>query len=143
MKRLTLITAMLVVLHFPVPAFAHDEDSLPPTLMEKAISKLPHDKAEGFRDELQSAHEENENLYEQARQLHVQLHDILAADSFDRGAFNAKSQELRQLHDKIRTNLDEAFADAVSELSTSDRQTLLAALEHQEHKVHKAMKEAE
>ncbi len=142
MKKLILITAMLGVLHLPTLAFANDGDGLPPTLMEKAISKLPSDKAEQFRDALQSAHEENAPLYDQAKQLHTQIHDILAADNFDRDAFNAKNQELRQVHDKIRTNLDDAFGAAVSDLSTSERQTLLTALEHQEHKVHKAVKNA-
>jgi len=142
MKRLALITTVLAVLHFPGAAFAQ-EDNLPRTYMEKAISTLPHDKAEEFRDTLQSAHEENDKLYEQAGQLHTQMHGILAADNFDKDAFIAKSQELRRVHDKIRTNLDEAFADAVSDLSTSQRHTLLAAMEHQGHKVHKAMKKAE
>src|ERR1700677_1729174 len=130
MKRFALLATAFIVMQLPAYTLAAD-NSPPNTPMEKAISALPHDKAETFRDSLQSAHEENEGLYKQEQQLRSQIHDILAADDFNKDAFNTKSQELRQLHDKIRTNLDEAFGDAVSNLSAAERKTLVASLEKQ------------
>ncbi len=139
MRKFALVTVALIALQLPMSVLADDAPSSP---MEQAISTLPQDKAQGFRDSLQSAHEENAPLYQKAQHLHAQLHDILAADNFDRNAFTAKNKELRKVHDKIHANLDDAFADGLSNLSTSDRQKLLAALE-QQHTANKATKEAE
>jgi len=138
MKKLALVTTVLIAL-CASPALAHTDGLSTP--MEKAISRLPHDKAEEFRDSLQSAHEENKDLYEQMRQLHRQMHDIMTADTFDEDAFVSKGEELRQTHDKIAENLDAAFAYALSELSPAQRQMMARAFEHQRKAEHKAKKE--
>jgi len=140
MKKILTLTTMLCALNLlPAMAFAHGDENLP--FLENAISSLPSDQAEDFRDTLQQAHEDNKDLYDQARDLRKEMHDILIADEFDKDAFLAKSAQLRKVHDTIGANLDDAFADASAELSVKDRQTLASAME-QEHKMNKAKKKA-
>ncbi len=140
MKALLSITALLFALTFSVAATANSRESH--SYMEKAISRLPHDKAEAFHAVMRQAHEQNKDLYDQMHGLHQDLHNILTADTFDRDAFVAKSNEIRELHDKAAANLDAAFASAVAQLSQKERKTVALAMT-KEHKAEKAQKAAE
>lgn len=140
MKKLVMITAALCVLNFPLVATANTD--APSAYLEQALSKLPQEKAENFRDSMQQAHEENKDLYDQVQQLHEDMHKIMTADKFDEVEFASKSKELRQLHEKIAANLDEGFVHAIADLSPGERKKLARALEHT-HQEKQAMKKAE
>jgi len=137
MKKLLSVTTILCAISFPMAASANTAANVPSSYVEQAISRLPADKAEEFRDRMQQAHEDNQDLYNQAHQLREDLHTILTADNFDKDAFIAKSEELRQVHNKIGANLDGAFAEGVADLTPDDRMKLARAMEH-EKKAHKA-----
>lgn len=137
MKKFISVAAVLMALQAPALVLAHEDG--PPPMMEKAISKLPPREAEDFRDTMRQAHEDNKDLYEQAKQLHWDMHNILIARDFDKDAFISKSNELRQVHEKIGMNMDQAFAEAVNDLSPRDRMQLAHAME-KDHKMHKNMK---
>jgi len=135
MKKLLPIAAFLFITAFSGVALAGPD--MQSSYMEKAISKLPKQKAQEFRDTMQQAHEENESLYKQARGLHQDMHNIMnASGTFDEDAFVAKSSELRELHEKIGENLDKAFASAVKALSEKERKMLSHNME-QAHEMHK------
>ena len=133
MKKLLSATAFALTLalySFSGTAVANDkENSRPSSPIEKAISKLPKDKADNFRATMKQAHKDNQDDYAKIHQAHHDLHEILTADTFDQDGFIEKSRELRKLHDEVSTNLDAAFASAISKLSTSERLTLAKAME--------------
>jgi len=135
MKKLLSIAAFLFITTFSGMALAGSD--MQSSSIEKAISKLPKQEAQEFRDTIQQAHEQNKPLYEQAQALHKDMHDIMnASGDFDEDAFVAKSSELRQVHDKIGKNLDVAFASAVAKLSEKERKMLSHTME-QAHEMHK------
>lgn len=102
-----------------------------PAYMERALAKLPAEKADDFRTAMQGANDENHALAEQLARLHGDLHELLTAPTFDRQAFLAKRAQIRQVRDQIAANRAEAFATAVSGLSQEERVTLTRSL-HQE-----------
>jgi len=130
-KILVSTTALLFCLTFSTAAMANSDGAS--SYMEKAISKLPPDKAAEFHSAMKDAHEQNKELYEQMHALHQDLHNILTADTFDKDAFLAKSREMQQLHDKVAENLDMAFASAIEPLSPKDRNMLALAMTKQHH----------
>ena len=145
MKKLLSATALVLALTFTGTALAHSSDAAD-SYMEKAIAKLPPQKAQEFREAMNDAHEQNRDLYEQIHQLHVQLHDILVADKFDAEAFTAKSAELRELHEKMGTNLDKSFASSAAGLTPNERAMLAKAMDSKdaaEHAEHVSAKKAQ
>lgn len=141
MKKLLATTALVLSLTASTAALAASP-AAQQSYMEKAIATLPKDKAEKFDDALDEAHEQNKDMYEQIHQLHQQLHDILVADTFDANAFTAKSEELRQLHDKMGANLDKAFATGAADLTPAERTKLASAMENTQAAQHAAVKKA-
>src|SRR5579884_2627059 len=139
MKKLITITALFCAFSLPSAALAHG--SMQSGYLEQALSTLPQEKAEDFRDAMQQAHEENKELYGQAHQLRQDMRRILTAPDFDADAFTAKSEELRQVHDQITENLDDAFAQAAEDLSPRERMKLADALERA-HEEKKAMRKS-
>lgn len=99
-----------------------------PPFMEEALSQLPEKDAEKFRDTMRQAHEKNRAIHEQMRQLHEELHRIMTAEKFDKSAFIAKNNELKQMQDMMFSNMTEAFAAALSGLSQGERKTLADAM---------------
>ncbi len=97
--------------------------------IDSGLTALSRKDANNFRDTIGQAHEKNKDLYEQIHQVHEDLHGILTADSFDEDAFLEKSAELRKLHVQIGTNIDEAFANAISNLSDKERMRFADALQ--------------
>jgi len=110
-----------------------------PSYMEKAINKLPPDKAAAFHATMQEAHDNNKDLYDQMHGLHQNLHNILIASTFDKDAFIAKSREMQKLHDEVADNLDVGFASALEPLSQKERRMLAHAMtkQHAAEKVKK------
>jgi len=142
MKTLLSTTALLLTLGFSGAALANSDwygkegQDMNPSTMEGAICKLPKHDAAQFRDTMKEARENNKNLQEQIGDLHGELHAILTAPTFDEGAFLAKRKELQQLHDQMETNMTEAFASAVANLTQDERVTLTRAMHHEHDKHH-------
>ena len=139
--------AKLAESQFPhtIFAFEGEEEKITPTDVieeyrkcQDAICKLPKNDAAQFRDTMKEAREDNKPLEERISKLHGDLHAILTADSFDKGAFLAKRKEVQQLHDQMETNMTEAFASAVDGLTQEERVTLTRALHH-DHDKHRPM----
>ena len=142
MKTLLSTTALLLTLSFSGTALANSEwygkegQDMSPSYMEKAICKLPKEDAAQFRDTMKEARENNKDLQEQIGKLHGDLHDILTAETFDKAAFLAKRKDLQQLHDKMETNMTEAFASAVGDLTQDERVTLTRSMDRSRAKHH-------
>jgi uncharacterized membrane protein len=147
MKTLLSTTALLLTLGFSTVALANmntewygkEGQDHSPAYMENAISKLPKDDADQFRETMKDARENNKPLWDQVDNLHGDLHAILIAPTFDKGAFLAKRQQVQQLHDQMETNMTVAFATAVDGLSQEERVTLTRALHHEHDKRHHSM----
>lgn len=128
---------LLVLLSLSSGAFANADmpakEGVPPYL-EKALAKLPVDDADQFRDTMQQAHEKNRVLTEQIHSMHDVLDAILLAEPFDIEAFRATSAKLRDVYEKMRANMDDAFASAIAELTQKERKTILTAIAY--HKIY-------
>jgi len=139
MKHLLSTTALVLTLAFSGMAYAHDghdgHDGPPPPF-EAGLSKLPQKDADAFRATMKASHEKDKALFEQMHKLHDELHDIMTAETFDKGAFIAKSKELNVLHDKMHAHMTEAFATALSQLSQDERKTMADAMKHGHHGMH-------
>jgi len=104
-----------------------------PPHFEKALSKLPADKAKIFRATMQQVQEKNEPLMEQMHSLHDELHTIVTAPEFDKDAFLVKHREIEKLEEKIHANMTEGMASVFSQLSAEQRKTIAAAMHHKRH----------
>ncbi len=140
MNKLLSTTALLLTLTFSTAAFAHDdwygkEGSKEPLCTESAVSKLPPKKAAEFRENMKGAYDENKGLWAKKQQLHKELHAIIVAPDFDADAFIAKSNELRDLHDKMEANRTAAFATSLSNLNQKERISLVSGM-HKGHETH-------
>src|SRR5262249_13837015 len=89
MKKILAITALVAGLSLPGIALANT--GAPSPYLEQALSSLPKEKAENFRDAMQQAHDENKDLYGQVHQVREDMHQLLTSDTFDQNAFTAKS----------------------------------------------------
>jgi uncharacterized membrane protein len=146
MKNLLSTTALLlVVLSFSGVALALTDGQGKggvTSYMEEAIAKLPEKDASQFRDALKQAHEKNMAIANQIHALHDDIDDIMAAKTFDKEAFLAKSGKLREVYEEMRANTDEAFASAAAQLSQKERKTLAAAMAYP-HDKRKGAKKAQ
>jgi uncharacterized membrane protein len=145
MKNLYSLAAIIIVLGFSAPAFAHSTSSGDmvngvPSYLDTALKKLPKQDADQFRATMKKAHEDNMAIADQVHSLHDELDTILSADTFDKEAFRTKSAQLRDVYAKMRTNSDDAFANAAAALPKDERQALVAALAypHDKKKVTKS-----
>lgn len=142
MKKLYSTTALILILSLSgaMAAHAHGQgkDSQP-SYLDQTIAKLPADDAAHFRDTMKQAHEKNMAIADRIHELHDELDDIMAAEPFDKDAFLDKSAKLRAVYEKMRTNTDEAFADASAQLSQQEREQVAAAMAYP-HKKHAGTK---
>jgi len=139
MKLLLSATALTLLLTVSAPAFAdsdwHGKSDHAP--MEAALSKLPAADAAKFRDAMKQSHDQDKALYDQTRTIHEELKKLLAADTFDKDAYLAKSKELSQVYDTMHANMASAFANAASQLTPDERKTLAANLQfHRSNGMH-------
>jgi uncharacterized membrane protein len=148
MKNLFSTTAFLLVLSFSSAALANADGQGKmgkdgtPSYLEQTIANLPEQDAVQFRDTMKQAHEKNMAIADKVHELHDDLDEIMAADTFDKKAFLAKSDKLREVYEQMRANTDEAFASASAQLSQEERKTLAAAMAYP-HKKHTASKNAQ
>jgi len=143
MKNLLSTTALLVVLSFSGAAIAHADGQVKdgvPSYMDEAITKLPEKDATQFRDTMKQAHEKNMAISSQVHALHDDIDGIMVAKTFDKEAFLAKSEKLREVYQEMRTNTDEAFASAAAQLSQKERKTLATAMAYPHDKRKEAAK---
>lgn len=140
MKALLSTTAMITLLTVSSVAFAdsdsHGKDGKGEhPFMEEALSKLPEKDAATFRDTMKQSHEKDKDLFEKSHKMHEELHALLAADTFDKAAYVAKSKELAKIHATMHDHMTEAFATAVSKLPPDERKILADNI----HEMHKGM----
>ena len=124
MKRLLSTTALILSLSLSGMAYAYngaDGKEGHHGFMQGALSKLPQDKAEAFRNTLKQAREKNTATHEQMKKLHDQLYTIMAAPTFDKKAYLAKNAEIQGLKEKMQKTRSAAFAMALGNLTQEER----------------------
>ncbi len=126
MNKLLSTTALVLSLTFSGMAHAAPDGDKPhgARFMEEAISKLPPQKAEAFRNTLKQAHEKGKESREQSKKLHEELRAIMTAEKFDKSAYLAKTEELRVLREKKYKAKSAALATALSALTQEERTTI-------------------
>lgn len=139
MKRLLSTTALVLSLSLSGMAYANDApDGGRHGFMQGALSKLPQDKADAFRNTLKQAREKNTETHDQMKKLHDQLYTIMTAPTFDKKAYIAKNGEIQALQEKMQKSRNAAFANALSSLTQEERTSVADSLKamHQKHEWH-------
>jgi uncharacterized membrane protein len=132
MKKLLCATALTCVLSFSAAhVMANDMEKMKDhdSFVIKASYVLPKKDGDEFRQTLHEADEENLQNRQQIMLDHADMYDILTAPDFDRKAFLAKAEEVRNLMNQMKENRDQAFASAVNELTSDERIKLADALD--------------
>ena len=132
MKKLLSTTAIVLCLNLTAIAAAHEGYKAP---FEDALSNLPEQKAEAFRNTMKQTHDKNAALYDQMKKLHDDLYTITTAEKFDKKAYIAKNKELQAVYAKMNATRGAAMGTALSNLSQDERKTVADAMRDM-HKHH-------
>lgn len=94
----------------------------------EVVQKLSPEKAEMFSKAMRSLHHKNRKTARKIRQVRHEVVEILTAPQFDAKAYQAKAEELHQLHGKMKGQLTETVMEVASQLDQADRQALAGFL---------------
>lgn len=139
-KKATLATAILMAGVALAPLSASAETAKPaapaakaapapaaaatPAKPETAVKRVTSDKMKAYNDAMAAAKNKNAASHEQMKKLRNQLKTIIAAPSFDKAAFTAKSAEIDALMMQMRKTMTDAMASALGQLSPEERQVV-------------------
>jgi uncharacterized membrane protein len=86
--------------------------------------RLSEEKLKLLKHTMRQAHEENKELFEKARDLDKAMREALATEPFDEGAYLDLSDQIEDIHAKIKRANAEAFASIASQFTVQERKML-------------------
>lgn len=126
MKKLLTASALALALAAPFALSAADgaKSEQKTGRMERALEKLPKEKAAAFKEALKASREASEPKREAMRKLRDELDAIVAAPTFDKAAFLAKHKEINAVKTELAQAREEAMANALSKLTQAERKAV-------------------
>jgi Spy/CpxP family protein refolding chaperone len=103
---------------------------------EHPMSMLSDDQRQLLHNTMKKVFEQDKGVIEQMHKLHKDMHQVLAADTFDSRKFVAISAQMSKLRDKIHQDRVEAFASIAGRFTPQEREMIAKFHRHHHHHHH-------
>lgn len=90
----------------------------------KLASRLPENKAELFRETLESVHLANKDVHKQIREARSSAMEILTAPEFDEAAYRVKVDKIHELKGFMKRRLVDATIELAKQFDQEERRAL-------------------
>lgn len=104
----------------------HGPPNLPPRALQGQLSP-EHEKL--FLEAMKSLHENNRDTEERIESTRSEILDILTAPQFNASAYQEKTNQLHELHGKMKSQMTQVVLELAAKLSPEERQALAGFLE--------------
>jgi len=118
-KNLLMASVLFLTLGFAMTAMGYPFQKL------ESFSKLPNDKQTLVIETMESVHEQNKELRQQAQDIKKSMKDVLTAPEFDANAYQAYADQLQDLKIQMMVAKTGAIKDLASLMNQQEREVLL------------------
>ena len=118
-KNLLLASVLFLTLGFSMTVMSYPFQKL------ESFSKLPNDKQTLVIETMESVHDQNKELRQQAQDIKQALKDVLTAPEFDANAYQAYADQLQGLKIQMMVAKTGAIKDLASQMNQQEREVLL------------------
>jgi Spy/CpxP family protein refolding chaperone len=98
-----------------------------------SMSTLSDDQKKLLHETMKKVFEQDKNIIEQMHKLHKDMHEVLAADTFDARKFMALGAQIGKLRDKIHRDRMQAFASIAGQFTPEEREMIVKFYRHHHH----------
>ena len=97
------------------------------------MSMLSDDQRQLLHGTMKKFFEQDKGVIEQMHKLHKEMHDVLAADTFDAHKFTALGAQIGKLRDKLHRDRMQAFASIAGQFTPEEREMIVKFHRHRHH----------
>ncbi len=118
-KNLLMASVLFLTLGFAMTVMGYSFQKL------ESFSKLPNDKQTLVIETMESVHDQNKELRQQAQDIKQAIKDVLTAPEFDANAYQAYADQLQDLKIQMMVAKTGAIKDLASQMNQQEREVLL------------------
>jgi Spy/CpxP family protein refolding chaperone len=100
------------------------------------MSMLSDDKRQLLHETMKKVFEQDKGVIDQMHKLHKDMHEVLAADTFDAHKFMVLGDQLGKLRAKLHRDRMQAFASIASQFTPEERTRIVKFIGHHHHHHH-------
>ena len=97
---------------------------------------LSDEKRKLLHDTMKKVFEQDKKQIEEMQALHKEMHNVLAAETFDAQKFTSLSAKIESLHEKIHKDRVRAFASIAGQFTPEERVMIVKMHRHHHHHHH-------
>ncbi len=118
-KNLLMVSVLFLTLGFSMTVMGYQFQN------SESFSKLPDDKQTLVIETMESVHDQNKELRQQAQDIKQAIKDVLTAPEFDANAYQAYADQLQEIKVQMMVAKTGAIKALASQMNQQEREVLL------------------